>query len=224
MLEVLIILAVVAGVAYYFYETQSTKDVFRTTVPPSQVIRQAVQEIGSQRRYTATGHSADYASFTFKQHANCGIAFVLACFVIVPGVLYFLLASRTQTLNVSVFPEPDGTSSVQVSASGGETKRRGKRFLRGLPGQMLPSTTPAPAQAMVPPPPNSSATLPAAAAPIGVMMEQPQVPAALPAQRSLSTGSASTDQGTTVFCQDCGGRMGADHRFCPACGKEQPAE
>src|SRR5437899_2324159 len=112
---ILLLLAAIAGGIYYYAETQATKDAFRTTLPASQIIRQAVQEIGTERRWTATGHSSDYASFTFKQHASCGIALVLAFFLLVPGILYFLLQSRTQTLSINVFPEPDGTNAVQVS-------------------------------------------------------------------------------------------------------------
>lgn len=132
-LSSLLVLAAIGGGIYYYVETSSGKDTRRTSLPASPIIRQAIQEIGAQRRYTAAGHSSDFASFTCKQHANCGIAIVFTLFFVVPGILYFLIASRTQSLTINCFPEPDGTTSVQVSASGGETKRRGQRFLRALP-------------------------------------------------------------------------------------------
>jgi hypothetical protein len=221
----LLVLAGIAGAIYYYFETQATKDVVKTTFPPSQIIRQAVQDIGSQRRYTATGHSSDFASFTFKQHANCGIAIVFAIFFVIPGILYFLIASRTQSLSINVFPEPDGTTSVQVSASGGETKRRGKRFLRSLPaastvaaGRMQPalagsastsSTTPAPIPASRP-----AAELPTE--------RETATPAFVTAPTATAEIVTSVSE-ETVYCQDCGAQMNASHKFCPACGTEQPA-
>lgn len=221
---IILVLLGIAGAIYYYFDTQATKDGVTTTLPASQIVRQAVQEIGTERRWTATGHSSDYASFTFKQHANCGIAIIFTFFFVVPGILYFLIASRTQTLNISVFPESDETSSVQISASGGDSKRRGKRFLRGLPQQ--PTVTPQ--QAKAPP----SAAPEGAALTVGDQPRTPDVEAPTEAapraieDRSASPESTSgrtelTAETGKAFCEHCGAEMLPSHRFCPSCGKGQ---
>jgi len=224
----IVVLAAVGGAIWYYFETQATKDVVRTTLPPAQIIRQAVQEIGSQRRYAATGHSTDFASFTFKQHANCLIAIILTFFFIVPGILYFFLASRTQSLSINVFPEPDGTTSVQVSSSGGETKRRGKRFLRGLPTLPALSAQQAPRIPVTPTMPATTTPLESPSTSSLTSSEtRPETSAAAP-QPSLASGAfearaaSNAASQATVFCQDCGASVGPENRFCPSCGKEQP--
>lgn len=227
---ILLILAGVGGAIYYYSETQATKDVKRTTLPPSQIIRQAVQEIGTQRRYVASGHSSDFASFTFKQHANCLIAILLAFLFVIPGILYFLLANRSQSLTINVFPEGDGTTNVQVSASGGETKRRGRRFLRALPDAAVVTTggmqqTPALAQPAVGTSAPTPLAAPTPAAELPPASTAPQ--AAPPPPAELTTPQTATQEippsstADTAFCQDCGAQMGASHKFCPECGKEQ---
>src|SRR3954470_4121382 len=136
-MSALIALLVLAGIGtsiYLFVESNThSKDVVRTTLPASQIMRQAIQEIGAERKWTATGHAPDFANFTVNRRASCLIALLLACFFIIPGILYMVLGGKSQTLSLNVFPEPDGTNTVQASSSGGEAKRRGRRFLRGRP-------------------------------------------------------------------------------------------
>jgi len=223
--------AVIIGAGVYAAtEMGGSRDTRRTTLPPSQIIRQAVQEIGTQRRFTATGHSSDFASFTFKQHANCLIAIIFTCFFILPGILYFFISSRTQSLTINVFPEPDGTTSVQVSASGGETKRRGRRFLRALPAAtpvVTQGMQQVGAQASHAAPESPAATVAAALPQAHLSASTPAAAAAPPPPAELQPAPPAAPQAQpappqeVVYCHDCGAKMAGSHRFCPSCGKEQ---
>lgn len=236
-ITMLIVLCAIGAAIYYYIETQTTKDVRATTMPAAQVIRQAVQEIGAQRRWTATGHSSDFASFTYKRHASCFWALVLSLFFLLPGIVYMLLGQKTASLTVSVFPEPNGMSSVQISASGGTAKARGKRFLRALPtaAAMTPQqahalTESVPGAAVLPAPEplsqttavNAPATEVAASLPEHTAEERTTDTTQLPAGDTSVADDAPTAT-NLLYCEFCGEEMRTGHRFCPACGK-QPTE
>lgn len=226
----IVTIGVVVGLAallYYYIDSRATKDVKKTTMPASQIIRQAIQEIGTERRWTAAGHSQDYASFAYKRHASCLISILLSFLFLLPGIIYFLMWRKTQMLSINVFPEPDGTSSVQVSGSGGSATARGRRFLRGLPSMPALSTE-APAH---PATSAASASLPAGAG-APSLLPAPAPPPAAPELASAPTarvieaasGDVSPRAPETVFCQACGAKLNARQKFCSECGTEQPNE
>jgi len=226
-LLVLLALCAIGTVIYLFVESNTHgKDVVRTTLPASQIMRQAIQEIGAERKWTATGHSQDFANFSINRRASCLVAILLAFFWIIPGVLYMLLGGKTQTLSLNIFPEPDGTNTVQASSSGGEAKRRGRRFLRGLPQQpaltpqeaaVVPSLAPEGASTPILPPPAPPAALPPVSVPVDSTREE--TTAALEDAEAIHAEVSAS----TVFCEHCGTAIGATNRFCPSCGKEQSA-
>jgi hypothetical protein len=208
------VIAAVAALAYWYADSRSAREVRLTDMAPEQIIRRAVQEIGAERRWTATGHSRDYASFAYRRHASCLVSLLLLLLFVIPGIVYALVYRKTQTLTINVFAEADGTSTVAVSGSGGAANARGRRFLDGLP-----EIAPAPAASAWPdgatrtaPPPAYSVTREAQAAPAGTD------------EVSLATiGPGSHPRSGVRRCVECGSAMSPDHRFCGACGSEQPA-
>lgn len=137
---VVILLALVGGVFWYFLKMRGDgKQAVKTSWPPAQVIRQAVQEIGAERRWVVTGHTEDYVTFTRTGKTNLLLAFVLLWFFIIPAILYLVLSGKSQTLTFSVFAELDGATSVQMSSNGKKAESRGRRFLANLPKPMVRS-------------------------------------------------------------------------------------
>jgi hypothetical protein len=132
-IALVLILAVVAGVAYYVAVVRGAKQSITTPWQPSQVLRQAVQEIGAERKWVVTGHTQDYATFTRAGTKSCALGCLLLWLFFIPGVLYLVFAGKSQVLTVSVFRELDGTTTVQLSASGGQAAARGRRFLQHIP-------------------------------------------------------------------------------------------
>jgi hypothetical protein len=76
-IALVLILAVVAGVAYYVAVVRGAKQSITTPWQPSQVLRQAVQEIGAERKWVVTGHTQDYATFTRAGTKSCALGCLL---------------------------------------------------------------------------------------------------------------------------------------------------
>jgi hypothetical protein len=132
-ISLLLALAVIAGVVYYFAVVRGAKQSITTPWQPAQVLRQAVQEIGAERKWVVTGHTQDYATFTRAGTKSCALGCLLLWLFFIPGVLYLVFAGKSQVLTVSVFRELDGTTTVQLSANGGQAAARGRRFLKHIP-------------------------------------------------------------------------------------------
>lgn len=134
LIAVVILLALIGGGFWYFLKTRGgSKQAVKTTWPSAQVIRQAVQEIGAERRWVVTGHTQDFVTFTRSGKTSWLLAFILLWFAIIPAILYLVLSGKSQTLTINVFAEPDGATSVQMSFNGTRAASRGRRFLASLP-------------------------------------------------------------------------------------------
>lgn len=99
---------------------------------PESIIRQAI------RRYRETGWtmkdaSETAATFERRGRPNAGIVVLLLLVLIVPGVLYWVLARRTVTTTLAATAVPDGTElEIAVSQTGDGARVMAVAFFNSL--------------------------------------------------------------------------------------------
>lgn len=94
-----------------------------TSLSPDEAVARLVPLLTSGG---AKVHSATSAAITgdvsTKQHASCLITLLLMCLMILPGLLYMILAGKTlvEPFSISIIPEPAGTRLVAAGQGRGE--------------------------------------------------------------------------------------------------------
>ena len=155
-LLVLLLLGGVAACVYYAYESRSGSETITVNRSSSELIALAVAQIPGgtasfRSSWMPAGHSDRSASFVYKRRPSILLALFLLCLFIVPGIVYLALGGKNQTLQVDALGGgANGMTTVQIAASGGTARRRGRRFLNQVQAHTLtagPETAALPAEA-----------------------------------------------------------------------------
>ncbi len=136
-LVTLLVLGAIGACIYFVLDAQSGTDTATVQRSPSEVIAFAIAEIprgtaSLRSSWMPTGHTDRSATFLYKRRRSLLLAIVLFFCFIIPAVLYLVFGGKSQTLTVNVMPGESTATTVQVAASGGLTRRRGRRFLAAL--------------------------------------------------------------------------------------------
>jgi hypothetical protein len=148
-IELLLLLGTVAASIYLIVESRSGVEAVSVNRDPAEIISLAVAQVPGgtaslRSSWMPAGHTDRSASFVYKRRPSILLAFVLLCCFIVPGILYIVFGGKSQSLQVDVLGgSADGLTTVQVAASGGTARRRGRRFLRQVQGRPLTASPPA---------------------------------------------------------------------------------
>lgn len=134
---------------------------FETTAQSPQILMQANSEVGTKKRWTVVSQSQHNVVFAFQKGPNMLVGLVLIIFFVVPGLVYFILAGKRESLNVMFDVRPDGLSQVQVTSNGYRGKLAG-RSLRSALAAGTPAVTAHPYGAPVAATTTAQATQPAA--------------------------------------------------------------
>lgn len=140
-----LVLGAVAASVYLIAESRGGVDTVTVNRTPTEIISLAVAQVPGgtaslRSSWMPAGHTDRSASFVYKRRPSILLALVLLCLFIVPGILYLAFGGKSQTLQVDVLGgSSDGLTTVQVAASGGTARRRGRRFLRQVHGRSLPA-------------------------------------------------------------------------------------
>ena len=147
-LLILLVLGGIAATAYLVAENRAGVESATVKSSPEQIISLAVASIPKQTAslrssWMPAGHDGRSATFTYHRRKSILLSIFLLLFFLIPGILYLIFGGKSQTLRVSIIDtdEASGTTTVQVAASGGVARRRGRSFLQSLTaGQALAAT------------------------------------------------------------------------------------
>lgn len=145
----LLLLGAIAASIYLIAESRGGTETITVNRDPAEIIALAVAQVPGgtasfRSSWMPAGHTDRSASFVYKRRASILLAFFLLWFFIVPGILYIVFGGKSQTLQVDVLGgSADGLTTVQVAASGGTARRRGRRFLNQIGDRALPASEPA---------------------------------------------------------------------------------
>jgi len=133
-MKFLILIVVVAAIAAYVILKRGEVLRFETTATPKQVIMNATSILGAKRRWTTLSQSDSSVNFSYHKKPNWLVGLILLCIVIVPGIVYFVLAGKKESASVMANePTGEGLTVVQISSNGWRGKSAG-RALRNQVG------------------------------------------------------------------------------------------
>ncbi|MFN3219809.1 MAG: DUF2510 domain-containing protein [Acidimicrobiales bacterium] len=154
----MVIIVVVASVGLYLWLRNGEVLRFETTATAEQVGLQVVGVVGTNRRWATVSQTPTNVAFSYHKKPNVLLAFVLLLFFIVPGILYLVLGSKRESLNVTVVDSGQGNPQVQITSSGFRGKFAGREVAKALgaatgmqpqsaapqsqPAQVVPSASP----------------------------------------------------------------------------------
>ena len=151
-MEALIAVLLLGGVAasiYFIAESRGGVESATVSRNPTEIISLAVAQVPGgtasfRSSWMPAGHTDRSASFVYRRRPSILLAFVLLWCFIVPGILYLVFGGKSQTLQVDVLGAEGDMTTVQVAASGGFARRRGRHFL-GQVQDRAPTTPASPA-------------------------------------------------------------------------------
>jgi hypothetical protein len=105
---------------------------FETCADPHQIVMAAVGIVAAKRRWQTMERSDGGASFRYHKQPNPIVAVVLLMFLLVPGIVYLVLASKRESLVVTIDATLPGINVVQVTSNGYRGKFAGRALQRQL--------------------------------------------------------------------------------------------
>jgi len=123
----LILVILVAPIIAYLILNRGETLRFETTADPKQVIMNALSILGAKRRWTTLSQSDNAANFSYHKKPNGLVALILLCFLVVPGIVYIVLARKKESASVMVTePTGSGMTIVQIVSNGWRGKSAGR--------------------------------------------------------------------------------------------------
>jgi hypothetical protein len=114
-MSVLILLIVIAAVVLFFMLRSGENLRFETCADPHRVVMAAVGIVASKRRWQTMDQSDRGASFRYHKQPNPIVAIALLLFLVIPGIVYLVLASKRESLILTIDPATPGIAVVQVT-------------------------------------------------------------------------------------------------------------
>jgi hypothetical protein len=99
---------------------------FETSSTPRQVTMGAVGAVSTKRRWQTIGQGDGAANFVYHKGPNKLIALLGLLFMIVPGIVYMVLAGKKEALAVNTDDSTVGMTVVQVVSNGFRGKSAGR--------------------------------------------------------------------------------------------------
>lgn len=125
------LIVIVGAIAAYFYLKGGEDIRFETTATTDQAIQRAVSVVQSKRHWTTISQTSTAVSFTYTRGANKLLLVVLLLFFLVPGIVYWILSGKKESMNVTV-DSSSGASVVQCSSNGWRGKFAGRDLRSAL--------------------------------------------------------------------------------------------
>ncbi len=128
---VFIALLVVVLSAVVFAMLKSGENVrFETPVEPRRIVMAAVAIVATKRHWQVMAQGEDGASFRYERRPKALIAVVLLLVLVIPGIVYMVLAGKRESLVLNVYEDRTGMTVAQVSSNGFRGKFAGRALAR----------------------------------------------------------------------------------------------
>lgn len=129
------VILLACAVSIYAYVQLKKGEVlrFETLATPEQVVMHAVGQVGTGKRWATVSQTPTNVAFSYKKNPNIFAVIVLLLLGIIPGIVYWVLRSKKESLNVMIVANPSGNTQVQVTSNGYQGKSAG-RLIRDAAG------------------------------------------------------------------------------------------
>jgi len=129
-MSVLILLILIAAIVLFFMLRSGENLRFETCADPHRVVMAAVGIVAAKRRWQTMDQSDRGASFRYNKQPNPIVAIALLLFLVIPGIVYLVLASKRESLILTIDPPKPGIAVVQVTSNGFRGKFAGRALQR----------------------------------------------------------------------------------------------
>jgi hypothetical protein len=136
----LIFLLIVVGSIVAFVKLNSGEALrFETTSSARQITMTAVGLVATKRKWNTLSQGDGSANFAYHRGTNKLILVLLLVFFVVPGIVYWILSGKKESLAINTEEHPGGMTIVQIASNGWRGKAAG-RALRSQIG-LAPGTS-----------------------------------------------------------------------------------
>lgn len=104
---------------------------FETSATPQEVLNTAMATAGAGRRWSTLNASESVCTFSYYRKPRLLIGIPLLFFFLIPGIIYFIIAGKTESLSVSTMPIGNGFQ-VQAVSNGFRGKQIGRTIRRKI--------------------------------------------------------------------------------------------
>jgi hypothetical protein len=123
----IIFLLVLVGSIVAYYKLKSGEVLrFETTSTPRQVTMTAVGVVATKRRWATLSQGDGSANFNYARGANKLVLVIGFLFFIVPGIVYWILSGKKESLSVNTEEIGSGMTVVQITSNGWRGKSAGQ--------------------------------------------------------------------------------------------------
>ncbi|MCB1000363.1 MAG: hypothetical protein R2713_12200 [Ilumatobacteraceae bacterium] len=145
----LVLIACIASIVAYVKLKQGEVIRFDTPAPPQHVVMTSVAQVGTARRWTTATQTDTNVAFNYHKRPNTVVVIVLLLFGIIPGVVYWMLRSKREALNVMMTASAaPGLTTVQIVSNGYQGKSAGRAVRAALGVSPTAAVTTASTQAL----------------------------------------------------------------------------
>jgi hypothetical protein len=131
-MSVLIILTLIAAVVAFVMLRSGENLRFETSSDPYRVVMAVVGIVAAKRRWEIMAQSERSASFSYHKRPNLLVAIVLLACLLIPGIVYLLLAGKRESLTLNIDTATAGMTVVQITSNGFRGKAAGRALARRI--------------------------------------------------------------------------------------------
>jgi hypothetical protein len=123
---IIILLACIGSIVAYIQLKKGEIIRFETPSTPQQVIMTSVAQVGTARRWATVSQGDKNAVFSYHRRPSIILTIFFLIFGIIPGVVYWLIRSKRESLNVMIDQSDRGATIVQIVSNGYQGKSAGR--------------------------------------------------------------------------------------------------
>lgn len=125
-MKYIILLACIGAIVAYIQLKKGEVLRFETLATPEQVVMNSVGQVGTKRRWATVSQTPTNVAFSYTKKPNIFALLVLLLLGIIPGIIYWVLRSKVESLNAMIVDNPSGNTQVQIASNGFQGKSAGR--------------------------------------------------------------------------------------------------
>jgi hypothetical protein len=120
------LLVLIASIVAFFFLRSGENLRFESPSDPRRIVMAAVAIVATKRHWQVITQSEDGASFRYHRRPKALVAMGLLVFFLIPGIVYMLLAGKSESLVLSVYSDKAGMTVAQLTSNGFRGKAAGR--------------------------------------------------------------------------------------------------
>ena len=103
---------------------------FESPSDPRRIVMAAVAIVATRRHWQVLAQSDNGASFRYHRRPKALSAVVLLFFLLIPGIVYVMLAGKRESLVLNIYGDETGMTVAQITSNGFRGKVAGRALAR----------------------------------------------------------------------------------------------